>query len=91
MKDDQLNRLLKAAARAETNSGEGMPFGFDTRVIAHWKKAPGDLSLMLFRRALACACAVAIATFALSYKTLSTSQSTELAIADTAMETAFNQ
>jgi len=89
MKNDRLNLLLRAAARAEQTSDETMPFGFETRVIAQWKRNSGENSLALFRRALACACAVVLASFALSYHTLESSQSTELAIADTAMEANF--
>jgi len=89
MNDDQLNRLLRAASRAEVPSDQSIPFGFETRVLAHWKRNPEELSLALFRRALACACAIAVTSFALSYRTLNSSPSTELSIANNAMEINF--
>ncbi|HXA08372.1 MAG TPA: hypothetical protein VNW28_00225 [Chthoniobacterales bacterium] len=35
--DRQLERLLHAAAEATSEAPNEMPFGFDTRVLAHWR------------------------------------------------------
>ncbi|MBA3544592.1 MAG: hypothetical protein H0T83_09175 [Chthoniobacterales bacterium] len=37
--DPQLERLLRAAALAGAALPNGMPFGFDTRVLAGWRSA----------------------------------------------------
>ena len=89
MRDDQINRLMRSAAHADDLPDEAMPFGFETRVIAQWKSRAEEVSFALFRRALAFACAAVLASFALSYHTLKSSPSTELALADNAMETSF--
>ena len=37
MNDSDLDRLLRTAALAKRDATPGMPFGFDTRVIALWR------------------------------------------------------
>jgi hypothetical protein len=105
MTDNQLNRLLRAAAKESTASASpaGTPFGFETRVIAHWLCEPHgqscephgqsqpdwrfeDSTMALIRRALAFACALAVVSLVLSYQTLVSSPSPELAIANNALE-----
>lgn len=89
MKDDPLSRLLSAAAKAEQPAEEPIPFGFETRVLAQWRKRPEDSTLRIFRGALAFGCAAAVISLALSYQTLNSSPSTELAIANNAIEANF--
>jgi len=36
MKDEKIDRLLRSAAEAREEEPAGMPFGFDTRVVALW-------------------------------------------------------
>jgi hypothetical protein len=94
MNDDDLNRLLRAARKANAprpTLGDGLPFGFDTRVLAHWKTQAGAGSelarLALFRQALVAACAIALASGLIGYRSLQSSPSPELALANYAMET----
>jgi hypothetical protein len=94
MTDDHFSRLFRSAAHVKTQSCDEIPLGFETRVIAHWlgSKQDGqaeDFTLGIFRRALAFACMVALASLALSYHTLVSSPSAELAIANTAFEANF--
>jgi len=37
MKDFDLQRLLRAAAETVSDQADEMPFGFETRVLAHWR------------------------------------------------------
>ena len=47
MKDSDLDRLLRAAAAAQNNQPNEMPFGFDTRVLARARAHPsGDLQAL---------------------------------------------
>lgn len=95
MTDDQYNRLLRAAAHAPVPPSSEMPFGFETRVIAQWLTQPApdwrfeDTTLALIRRSLAFACVVALGSLALSYHTLTSSPSAELAVANSALEVNF--
>ena len=52
MKDSDLDRLLRAAAAAQNDQPNEMPFGFDTRVLAQARvHPPGDfLALGRFLR-----------------------------------------
>jgi len=34
--DEKIDRLLRSAAEAREEEPAGMPFGFDTRVVALW-------------------------------------------------------
>src|SRR5437764_864227 len=36
-RNDSVNRLLRAAASAKSSEAAGIPFGFETRVIALWR------------------------------------------------------
>ncbi|HEY6204616.1 MAG TPA: hypothetical protein VIW21_00445 [Chthoniobacterales bacterium] len=44
-----LARLLRAAAAAREDTPAEMPFGFDTRVIAHWRAHADAASLGIVR------------------------------------------
>ena len=63
MRDPNLDRLLRAAAKADDDAPAEMPFGFDTRVLARARGevAPknGDaLKLVRFVRRIATAAAI---------------------------------
>jgi hypothetical protein len=66
MRDPDLDRLLRAAASTDDDLADGMPFGFDTRVLA---KARGEAAptngdtweiLRLVRRVATAAAIVAV-------------------------------
>jgi len=50
MKDEKIDRLLRAAAQEREETQAAIPFGFDTRVVALWRaaapKANGVMSLV---------------------------------------------
>jgi hypothetical protein len=48
MKED-VDRLLRAAALSKEDAPAEMPFGFDTRVVAHWRAGAGAASVGLAR------------------------------------------
>jgi len=86
--DERLNRLLKAASGTPRLS-DSPPFGMEARVIARVRSFHangGDAALAFLRRALICASAVMILSLALSYRTLATPTSTEVTIANSAIE-----
>ncbi len=66
MKDRQIDRLLRSAARAgNENIPAPMPFGFDTRVVALWRAGagkPNGLTSLLRRIALLSATVIVAST-----------------------------
>jgi hypothetical protein len=87
--DHRLVRLLKSAAQAPRDEPAEMPFGFDTRVLAHWRSTQTDDSgnrMMVFRWALSCSLVLMLGSVAFSYKTLTTPVSTEFVVANSAIE-----
>jgi hypothetical protein len=101
MKDPDLDRLLRSAARVPQSEAE-VPFGFDTRVVAGWRSGHGvpdefvDLSRFL-RRAGAIACAVLVIASAAAYRQyreearFASLTTNEYAIADSAIQTEFSR
>lgn len=101
MKNPDLDRLLRSAARAPQSDAE-VPFGFDTRVIAGWRSGReigsdlADLSRFL-SRAGAIACAILVIAGAAAYRQyrdetkLASLTTNEYAIADSAIQTEFSQ
>lgn len=85
--DKQLDRLLKAAARAPRPVA-GAVFGLETRVLAHWRAAlrneGGEFLVTWFRRATICAVILAVASVAWNYHDAGGRSSAEL-VADSAM------
>jgi len=68
MKDVDLDRLLRSAARAKEETPVEMPFGFDTRVIALSRKnGNGALFGALLRRVAFVATAVIVLASAGAY------------------------
>jgi hypothetical protein len=49
MRDVDVERLMRAAARAKGDAPLEMPFGFDTRVVAQWRAQADAASLGLMR------------------------------------------
>jgi|SRR5207249_795002 len=101
MKDEKIDRLLRSAAEAREEEPAGMPFGFDTRVVALWSGSRrtsrwnGVVSLVR-RVALLSAAVIVISTIAAireanQSREIGESFANEFAIADTAIQNEFSQ
>ncbi len=100
MKDHEIDRLLRSAAKTGDETPAEMPFGFDTRVVALWSRAlgvkPNGIASLLRRVALLSAAVIAISTLA-AVRELKQSReqsndfTNEFAIADTAIQDEFSQ
>jgi hypothetical protein len=101
MKDEKIDRLLRSAAEAREEEPAGMPFGFDTRVVALWSgnrrtsRSNGVVSLVR-RVALLSAAVIVISTIAAireanQSREIGESFANEFAIADTAIQNEFSQ
>ena len=97
MKDEKIDRLLRSAAEAREEEPAGMPFGFDTRVVALWRAAVsrsnGVVSLVR-RVALLSAAVIVISTIAAvreanQNRELGESLTNEFTIADSAIQDEF--
>jgi len=97
MKDERIDRLLRSAAQVREEAPAGMPFGFDTRVVALWRAAAsrsnGVISLVR-RVALLSAAVIVIATIAAvreasQSREIGESFANEFAIADSAIQDEF--
>ena len=99
MKDHEIDRLLRSAAKASDEVPVEMPFGFDTRVVALWvalAAKPNGINALLRRVALLSAAVIAISTFAAVREIKQSREqyndfSNEFAIADTAIQDEFSQ
>jgi len=90
--DHRLERLLQAAAQAPRPVDTVLPLGFQTRVLAKWRASADQPSLTgLLNRAMLACFALAILTVAFSYENWfdTSSASTVLSVADTAIEISF--
>lgn len=97
-----LDRLLRAAAKVPDEAPPGLPFGFDTRVLALARSGSDgandivDLTRFL-RRAGVIAFVVLVAAGSAAYQqfrddsALTFPQTNEYAIADSAIQTEFSQ
>jgi hypothetical protein len=99
MKDRQIDRLLRSAARAgNENIPAPMPFGFDTRVVALWRAGagkPNGLASLLRRIALLSATVIVVSTIAAlreagQSRKVGESFTNEFAIADSAIQDEFS-
>jgi hypothetical protein len=99
MKDQQVDRLLRSAAKTGGEASAEMPFGFDTRVVALWRALgvkPNGIASLLRRVALLSAAVIAISTLA-AVRELKQSReqsndfTNEFAIADTAIQDEFSR
>jgi hypothetical protein len=96
-----IDRLLRSAARAPEEAAPEAPFGFDTRVIAAWRSGErvNDLTdiTRFLRRTGAVAFIVLVLAGVGAYRqvvtdaALSSPQTTEYAIADSAIQTEFSE
>ena len=102
MSADNLDRLLRAAAKAPEEPASEAPFGFDTRVLASARGENGsatdvaDLTRFLRRTGVIAFAVLALASAA-AYRqfaedaTFSAPQTNEYAIADSAIQMEFSQ
>jgi len=99
MKDHEIDRLLRSALKGTDQAPAEMPFGFDTRVVAHWRELgakPNGISSLLRRVALLSSGVIIISTLA-AVRELKQSQdqsndfTNEFAIADTAIQDGLSQ
>jgi hypothetical protein len=99
MKDRQIDRLLRSAARAgDENIPAPLPFGFDTRVVALWRAGagkPNGLTPLLRRIALLSATVIVVSTIAAlreagQSRKVGESFTNEFAIADSAIQDEFS-
>jgi hypothetical protein len=102
MKDADVNRLLRSAAKAPELAPADAPFGFETRVVARWRSGEnGGNDIAELSRFLRGAGAIALAVLLLAggaayrqyrdetkFASLATN---EYAIADSAIQTEFSQ
>jgi hypothetical protein len=88
--DSCLNRLFRAAARAEQSLPAEAPFWLETQVIAAWRQGiaaePALLILPLIRRAFLCACAIVVASAAFTIHSLREPPPSELVFVDSAIQ-----
>ncbi len=84
---EELNRLLKAAAAAPKAPPGAARFGLEARVMGDWRGAApvegGEFLVAWFRRAAICGAMLAVASVA--WNALPTRQSVELTMADSTM------
>lgn len=102
MSADELDRLLRAAAKAPEEPAPEAPFGFDTRVVALARPGNGstadvaDLTRFLRRTGMIAFAVLALASAAAYRQFTETAvftapQTNEYAIADSAIQTEFSE
>ena len=99
MKGDNIDRLLRSAAKRGEEEPAVMPFGFDTRVVALWRAAlpTGNGVMQLLRRvAVLSAVVIIISTLTAVREARQSRQqyselTNEFAIADRAIQDEFSQ
>ena len=99
MKNEQIDRLLQSAAKANEQVPAAMPFGFDTRVVALWRTAlpTGNGVMQLLRRVAVLSAAVIIISTLTAVREARQSRqqyselTNEFAIADRAIQDEFSQ
>jgi len=97
MKNEQIDRLLRSAARADEEVPAEMPYGFDTRVVALWRAgAPMTNGVMqLLRRVAVLSMAVIVISTIAAVREANQSReiresfANEFAIADSAIQDEF--
>jgi hypothetical protein len=100
MKDHEIDRLLRSAARAAADEVPAeVPFGFDTRVVALWRASaekPNGVASLVRRVALLSAAVIVLSTLAAVREAKQSQEqyndfTNEFAIADTAIQDEFSQ
>lgn len=94
-----MDRLLRSAAEAREEEPAGMPFGFDTRVVALWRGAalrPNGIISLVRRVALLSAAVIVISTIAAvreanQSREIGESLANEFTIADSAIQDEFSR
>ncbi len=97
MKNEDIDRLLRAAAQMCEERPVAMPFGFDTRVVALWRAAgvkTNGVVQLLRRVAVLSAVVIVISTIAAvseanQSREIRESLTNEFAIADSAIQDEF--
>ena len=97
MKNENVDRLLRSAARAGDAISPAMPFGFDTRVVALWRATlPNTNGVMqLLRRVAVLSVAVIVVSTIAAVRVVNQSReireslTNEYAIADSAIQDEF--
>ena len=89
MKPDYWKRLAGMARRAPEEPVPGMPFGFDTRVIAAWHSQRGGEEAVpwarLLQGGLVCASLIMLLSLAMNYQSVKEGEPGPVAIADSAI------
>jgi acid phosphatase family membrane protein YuiD len=97
-RNQMIDRLLRSATQAREESPAGMPFGFDTRVVALWRAVapkPNGVTSLLRGVAILSAAVIVISTLAAvrearqSRKQFGDYLTNEFAIADSAIHDEF--
>jgi len=87
--DEQLNRLMKAAAAAPGRAPGEAAFPLEARVLGAWRGAAredtGEFLVAWFRRAAICGCLLALASLAWDFHGPTDRASVEMTIAGSAM------
>jgi acid phosphatase family membrane protein YuiD len=99
MKEDKIDRLLRAAAKVDEAAEPVMPFGFDTRVVAltlAGMSKPNGLTSLLRRVALLSAAVIVISAAAAAREARQSRDrynelTNEFAIADRAIQDELSQ
>ena len=97
MKKDDIDRLLRSAAKIGEEHSAAMPFGFDTRVVALWRAATpnGNGVTRLLRRVAVLSAAVIVISTVAAIREASQSReireslANEFGIADSAIQDEF--
>jgi hypothetical protein len=90
--DIAFSRLKAAAAKAPRSASAGMPYGFDTRVLAAWRnqRQGYDWSFSVFKSAVICATLFLLASLAAHQKLAVADPQNEFAIADSVIRLSMN-
>ena len=96
MKKDEIDRLLRSAAKIGEEHPAAMPLGFDTRVVALWRATPnGDGVMRLLRRIAVLSAAVIVVSTIAAVREANQSHevrdslANEFAIVDSAIQDEF--
>ena len=97
MKNEQIDRLLQSAAKADEEVPAAMPFGFDTRVVALWRAGTPKANnvMQLLRRVAVLSIAVIVVSTVAAIREANQSReiresfANEIAFADSAIQDEF--